>query len=193
MKVHRSGQAAILTISERNRIRRCLKYPYLMIFDIAWYTGERWGAIIKLRQDSVYEYANRPRELITFTKQTRKRSGGKTAHTRQVPVHNRLLELLRAYPLPDSALMFPSPKNTERPLTFQACDHALRLALDKAGLKNKGISTHSTRRTFITTLYQIGVPLKELMTITGHSSTSSLLRYVEVSEERIKKQLMMID
>jgi len=47
-KVSRHGQAAILSDADYSRIRKHLKHKqHRLVWDIARFTGERWGAILK--------------------------------------------------------------------------------------------------------------------------------------------------
>lgn len=193
MKNDRHGQSAIITVQQKNKIRQFLPPQTRLIFDLAWYTGERWGAIIQLKVTDVYQYNNTPLEAITFRAATRKKDTKGKAKTRQVPVHPVLKELLIAYPVPDTEYLFPSPVKPETYITFSAVDYAFRDAVGKAGLTAKGISTHSTRRTFITKLYEAGVSLYEIRRITGHQSFESLALYIEGNDRAISSAILNID
>ena len=66
-KNNRSGKAATLTNSDYSKIRRNIKTAkYRLLLDLAWYTGERWGALIQLRVSDVYNSDGSPRDVITF-------------------------------------------------------------------------------------------------------------------------------
>lgn len=74
-KNNRSGQAAVLTDSDHHRIRKNFNSPhYRLMWDIAQFTGERWGVIIKLKISDVYNNRGEVREEITFRAVTRKAS-----------------------------------------------------------------------------------------------------------------------
>jgi integrase/recombinase XerD len=183
-KNNRNGQAAILTNGEYSKIRHQIKsQKYRLLLDLAWYTGERWGALIQLRVEDVYNDGT-PREYITFRACTRKASPDGIRKTRQVPVHSILLEALKAYVPDNSQWMFPNRSGNH--ITLKNADLIFRSAIDRAGLSAKGISTHSTRRTFITKLHQAGVDLYTIQKITGHQDLKSLGRYVEIDSDRVK-------
>lgn len=187
-KNNRSGQSAILSESDYARIRKQLINPaHRLIFDIARYTGERWGAIVQLAVRDVYDKPefSLPRAEITFTAATRKANPDGKRSTRQVPVHPTLADLLCVYNPPLAGYLFVG-QSEGRHLTFSAADKALKRAIDHAALEGKGISTHSTRRTLITELSESGTDLKTMQAITGHKDSKSLLRYVEVSPDRVK-------
>lgn len=187
-KNNRHGQAEILSAGDCDRIRRSIiSKHHLLLWDIARYTGERWGAICQLKVSDVYADAAKsvPHADITFQKHTRKASPTGKKETRQCPIHPELDRLLRAYKPSSQGYLFSSGFSGSKHISFNACDKWLRAAAVRAGLGHRGISTHSTRRTFITVLYyDRGVDIKTLQAITGHSDVKSLQRYIEVSDDR---------
>ncbi|MBW4572249.1 MAG: tyrosine-type recombinase/integrase [Tolypothrix carrinoi HA7290-LM1] len=74
----------------------------------------------------------------------------------------------------------------DKPITLRWADMILRAAVEKAGLSAKGISTHSTRRSFITKLHRNGTDLYTIKKITGHKDFKALERYVEIDSDRVK-------
>lgn len=193
MKVNRHGQAAILSPSDTAKIRRQLSNDaHRLFFDIARFTGERWGAIAQLQVGDVYAdpVLCLPHEVITFRAATRKADPSGKRATRQVPIHPDLRDLLLAYtpPLEGSAWLFPSPAS-EGPVSFSAADKWLRAAIRGAGLEGKGFSTHSTRRTLITRLANNGVAIRVIQAITGHRDLKTLARYIEVTPDQISAAL----
>jgi integrase/recombinase XerD len=185
-KNNRSGQSCILTDKDYCSLRKHIQSPkYKLLLDIAWFTGERWGALVKLRVEDVYD-AGTPREYITFRAQTRKASPSGERKTRQVPIHPTLAASLTAYK-PDyiSPWLFPNRDGT-KPITTRWADQILRSAVEKAGMDAMGISTHSTRRSFITKLHRQGTDIYTIKAITGHQDLKALGRYVEIDADRIK-------
>ena len=128
-------------------------------------------------------------------KHTRKATAQGKKFTRQCPIHPNLSELLLGkmprHLLPTDWL-FPSPRCTGAHLSFNACDKWLRAAVICADLYHPGISTHTTRRTFITRLYNNGVDIKTLMAITGHADIKSLQRYIDVDTDRISAAIALL-
>ncbi|WP_193196409.1 tyrosine-type recombinase/integrase [Nostoc sp. MG11] len=185
MKNNRNGKAAILSDMDYSKIRKQIKsQKYKLLLDLAWYTGERWGALVQLRTEDVYQSNGLPHDCITFRARTRKAAPDGTRQTRQVPVHSVLLESLRAYK-PDSLWLFPCREGNE-PITVRWADKILRAAVERAGLDALGISTHSTRRSFITKLHRKGIDLYTIQSITGHRDLKALGHYVEIDGDRIK-------
>jgi integrase/recombinase XerD len=179
MKIDRHGQAEIISKSNYSKIRSAFTQEHhRLLWDIAYYTGERWGAIVQLQVSDVYDGFGRPRSTIIYRKNTRKDKA-----TREVPVSDALRLRLASYAVPDRQWLFEGAiKNS--PVTIRAIDGALRRAIDRAGLSGLGISTHSTRRTFITALDRAGISIKVIQSLTGHKSLANLARYIDVSDEQ---------
>ena len=74
----------------------------------------------------------------------------------------------------------------EKPISLRWADMVFRAAVEKAGLSAKGISTHGTRRSFITKLHRNGTDLYTIKEITGHKDFRALERYVEIDIDRVK-------
>ena len=187
MKNNRNGQAAILSNTEYSKIRNQIKsQKYKLLLDLAWYTGERWGALVKLQFFDVYNPDLSPREYINFQARSRKATPDGKRKTRQVPVHPILAESLLLYEAEtESPWLFPS-RDGDKPISSRWADKILRKAVERAGLVVKGISTHSTRRTFITKLHRNGTDLYTIKQITGHQDFKSLELYVEIDSDRVK-------
>jgi integrase/recombinase XerD len=196
VKNNRHGQSAILSNVDYLKIHRQLKSnSHRLFFDIARYTGERWGAIAQLQVGDVYAdpLLSLPHEVITFRASTRKASPTGERVTRQVPIHIELQQILMLYnpPMQGSAWLFPST-DANKSISFSAADKWLRAAVAAAGLGHRGISTHSTRRTLITRLSEASVDVKTIQAITGHRDIKALMRYVEVSPDRVRAAMSLI-
>jgi hypothetical protein len=72
----------------------------------------------------------------------------------------------------------------DKPISLRWADMILRSAVEKAGLAAKGISTHSTLRSFITKLHRNGTDLYTIKKITGHKDFKALERYVEIDSQK---------
>lgn len=56
MKVNGHGQGAIISDADYQKIRKVARAKkYRLLFDIARYTGERWGAVVQLTINDVYD------------------------------------------------------------------------------------------------------------------------------------------
>ena len=75
-----------------------------------------------------------------------------------------------------------------RRISNKTVQHIVKTYLAKAGLKDKGFSTHKLRHTAATLMYQHGnVDIRVLKDILGHSSLGTTQIYTHVSNEQIKK------
>jgi integrase/recombinase XerD len=192
-KNNRHGQSSIFAPADYAKLRRAVKNrKHRLLLDIAWWTGERWGAIVQLQVEDVYEnpLKSLPHEWITFRKQTRKASPEGKRSTRQVPVAAPLREILEAYKPPVQGWLFPA-RDEWRHMSFDNADSFLRAALERLGWTEKGFSTHSTRRSFITQLHENGVDVATIQELTGHQDIRTVRRYVDVSPARIKNAIAL--
>jgi integrase/recombinase XerD len=187
MKNCRSGQAATLTDAEYSKLRRNIKTAkYKLLLDLAWYTGERWGALVQLQVNDVYDSDGKALTTITFRSSTRKKRPDGSADTRQIPTHPILLEALRSYKFDKNSIwLFPNREGDDH-IGWRNAYEILMAAVDKAGLGSKGISTHSTRRSFITKLHNQGVATATIKKITGHRDYKALDRYIDINADEVK-------
>jgi len=197
-KNNRHGQAEILKDIELDRIYKQLQSEsHKLFFNIARYTGERFGAICQLQVCDLYvcySGTKEPLAEITFRAQTRKASPNGDRKTRQAFICDRLSDYLASYKgnLGDKFL-FPSPVKSDCPITWSAADKWLRAAVERAGMGHRGISTHSFRRGFITKLYVEGaLDIATIQEIIGHSSILTTRRYLGLSQQQIKSSLNRI-
>lgn len=194
-KNNRNGQAEILSDAELDRIFKHLKSrDHKLFFTIARYTGERFGAIAKLKISDVYDASCRSLPEITFPANIRKGSPDGSRSTRQAFIFPRLAEGLAAYrPLEcDRLWLFPSSIKDGQCICWKAADSWLRRAVAAAGLEHRGISGHSLRRSFITKLYESGMDIHNIQQITGHKSLSVVQLYIGKNPAKLKESLANI-
>jgi integrase/recombinase XerD len=193
MKSNRYGQSSVISDSDYLKIRNGFRSKkYRLLLDLAWYTGERWGAIVQLRFEDIFQPNGKTNDFITFRAITRKASPDGKRQTRQVPLHANLRDsLVEAEFSKDCNWLFPN-QSGESHINLRLADKLLRAALIRSGLESKGISTHSTRRSFITHLHEKGVDIYTIQRITGHKDLKALSRYVEISPDRIKGAIALL-
>lgn len=193
MKNNRFGQSTVLSNFDYLKIRKHQSnLKHRLVLDVAWFTGERWGAIIQLKIDDVFYSDGKVKEYITFRASTRKATPNGEKLTRQIPLHSSLKEILSSYCLQGiSQWLFPGA-TPDKHVSLRTCDYLLRNAVEKAGLGSKGISTHSTRRSLGTNLHKQGVGLKTIQRIYGHKDIRTTVCYIDVSDEQIKGAIELI-
>ncbi|MHC5721692.1 MAG: tyrosine-type recombinase/integrase, partial [Nostoc sp.] len=59
----------------------------------------------------------------------------------------------------------------------------LRVACKKVGVE--GVSSHSFRRTALTSMSNAGIPLRVIQEISGHRTLDELYKYLEVREDQV--------
>lgn len=194
-KNNRNGQAEILSDQELDKIaKHLISKSHKLLFAIARYTGERFGAICKLRTSDVYDNRCKPLEYITFPASIRKAAPDGSRQTRQAFVFDRLKDALlsNAPDECDRLYLFPSSMRADKPITYKAADNFLRRAVERAGYSHRGIATHSFRRSFITKLHDSGMDIHNIQLITGHKSINALQRYIGQNPTKLKDALSSI-
>ena len=184
MKIKGNGQAKILNPAEIKALFTELqKVPRdECFFAIMFFTGCRVSEARQLETGDinlVNNPATRNLGTITFRKGNTK---GKLK-TRCVPIHPALIRHLEAYqPKRGKGLMFPGRISSE-PICRNTPDRILRGACKDLGII--GVSTHSFRRSALTTMHRAGVPLRVIQEISGISSLEVLQRYLEIDDEQV--------
>ena len=186
------GQAAKITKEQELLIRENLFKPmYQVIFDVIRFTGERAGAVRQLQISDVYDYLGNPLTHVTFRKETRKKSGGKMAETRQVAMHPKLKSSLELWRSPSELWLFPG-RGGQNPISHSSFDKALRRACEKVGLKDAGISTHSGRVTAISRMSDAGFSNEHIKNVIGHKDIKTTSRYIQRNPDIERKAIEVL-
>lgn len=180
MKVERNGQAEILTKEQLQESFDYLSPKYRAIFAICLFTGCRISEALSLKADDI---AN---GVVVIRKSNTK---GKLK-TREIGVNPQLQAYLDGADLPTTGYIFPSNRDTNKPMSSQAADQVLRKYCDYLGYE--GVSTHSFRRTALTMMSASGIPLRTIQEISGHASLATLQRYLEVTPNQKKEAIAAI-
>ncbi len=113
---------------------------------------------------------------------------GKGNKDRYTLLSDKLIKDLKVYWKryhPKEYLFYPQG-NPHKPLTRNRAWKIFNAAKKKAGLK-RGRGIHSLRHSFATHLLEDGVDLYSIKTFLGHSSISTTMIYLRLTENRIKK------
>ncbi|MFZ5480454.1 MAG: tyrosine-type recombinase/integrase [Myxococcota bacterium] len=162
----------------------------VVLFATALYTGMRAGELGGLRWEDV----DFDRRLIDVRRTYTRAKGTKNDETRNVPIVDALLPLLRAWkdvgtspwvfvncsgrPLRPSARVFQE--------VFQRCLRRARIATGKERLGER-ITFHDMRHTFASHWMMAGGDIFKLQKILGHSSLASTLRYAHLAPEAFRE------
>ena len=181
MKIERHGKAKVLNQQEiqllfndgLNTLRdRCL-------FGICLYTAARINEACTLRRIDVYDKKRNVRPELTIRKGNSK---GKLA-TRCIPIGEDLQVLLAEYNPPVSQqFLFPGRwgKGHINPMS---ASRIMREAFERIGIE--GASTHSLRRTSLTTMSNNRIPLRVIQQVSGHRSLEVLEEYLAVRDDQV--------
>lgn len=190
MKINRSGQATAITEQQFLLIRSCFTNDaHKLLISLAWYTTERWGALLKTRTEALYEGKDRPgnpRAKIVIQASNRK-----DGVTREVMVSPKLRKALVKYRPKEHGYIVPN-RTGDGSQEMRVAYAALKRACDRAGLGEAGIATHSTRRGAITTLARAGVNVRVIQEFTGHASLDNVQRYIDCSETDLLKAASLL-
>jgi integrase/recombinase XerD len=182
LKIERHGQAKVLDQAEIQLLfnvglttlrDRCL-------FGICLYTACRINEACTLRRVDVFDKKRNVRSSLIIRKGNSK---GKLA-TRCIPIGEDLQALLTEYNPPESQqFLFPGRwgKSYINPMS---ASRILREAFDRIGIE--GASTHSLRRTALTTMSNNGIPLRIIQEVSGHRSLEVLEEYLAVKDEQVR-------
>ncbi|BCL34245.1 hypothetical protein NSMS1_06920 [Nostoc sp. MS1] len=185
-KINRKGKAAVISNDEYSKLRKQIKtQKYKLLLDLAWYTGERWGALIKLKVSDVYDSRGRPKAILIFPSIIRKHRPDGTAESVEIPVHDNLRESLERFEPGESEWLFPSRCGT-KPICLRNAYDILKRAVERSGMSAKGISTHSTRRSLVNRLRKNGTSKSVIRKITGHRDDKGLDPYIDIDIDEVK-------
>lgn len=150
----------------------------------SFWTGMRVGEIAALRISNVVNADRTIKDEIRLSAEQTKGNKG-----RVVMLGDRIVKELSVYA---ENINIDAP---QRPFFYSQrcrdgftantlCQH-FALMYRNAGLS--GASSHSGRRTFITTLAHKGVGVRVLMALAGHRNMSTTQRYIDLNDEILKK------
>jgi len=112
----------------------------------------------------------------------------KTQKTKEpviIPVKPLVMEILGKY----GSIDIPTLQKTNEALRWigdLAADKKIASGNPKKWLE---IRTHTARRSFATNAYLTGIPMRDIMQVTGHRSTESFLKYIRVTKLETAEKL----
>ena len=180
MKANRYGQAAVLSTQQLDQLISALPARHHQVLaEVCRRTACRISEGRQLTWGSVTSAA------ITLPKSITK---GKLA-SRTIPVTPQLHAVLEDWRGEWSRLNGRQPESGDFvfPGRYAGCCISSRSfmdALEKAARETglEGVSSHSFRRSALSSASEAGVPLATLRTLSGHQSLSTLQRYLEISQ-----------
>jgi integrase/recombinase XerD len=177
MKINRFGKAEILNTQEISE--GFVKPRDRALFGVCLYAAARINESCTLLKGDVIGATRVRSKLIIRAYNTK---GGQD--TREIQLHPRLKEFLEEYSIElkgRNPHLFPGRHGLGH-IHKASADRILREALRRVELDEQGISTHSFRRTALSTMSDAGIPLRHIQSVSGHRSLSALERYLGVTE-----------
>ena len=182
MKTNRFGQAAVLSSTQLDQLIAALPAKHHQVLaEVCRRTGCRISEGRQLQWQSI------SKTHITFPKTITKAK----LKSRTIPQVPKLREVLAQWRHEWAVLNGRQPTNGDflfpgrfagQCLSSRAFMDALNAASHECGLQ--GVSSHSFRRSALTSAHNAGVPLSHLMELSGHTSMSSIQRYLHVTEDQ---------
>ena len=181
MKANRNGRSAVLDTQKLDRLIAALRGRHHQVLaEVCRRTACRISEGRQLTWGSITSAA------ITFPKTITK---GKLA-SRTIPVTPRLQAVLDDWRHEWAVVngRQPGSRDFVFPGRYAGCCISSRSfmdALEKAARETglEGVSSHSFRRSALSSASEAGVPLAALRALSGHQSLSTLQRYLEVSDQ----------
>ena len=102
-----------------------------------------------------------------------------------IPIKPLVKDILGNY----DSIFIPSNQKTNDALKW-ICQKAFDKKLGKGDIRKwRRIRTHTARRSFATNAYLAGIPMRDIMQITGHRTTDSFLKYIRVTKIETAEKL----
>ena len=144
--------------------------PWLLpIVQLALETAMRQGELIRLRW-----------EHIDLSRRTAHLPDTKNGEARTVPLSTTAIRVLRALPRSLHGQVFPG-------ITTEAIKRAYIRAVRRAGIEN--LRFHDLRHEATTRMFEKGLNIMEVATITGHKDLRMLRRYTHLKAEDLARKL----
>ena len=168
----------------------CSRYPKrdVAMLLLTHLCGMRVGEVAGLLVGDVRDDAGQVKhELVLDAARTKSRRARRVFVPRAMVQHLTLY--LAEHPdLPSSSYLFATQKQSH--FTANTAAQHLQRLYARAGIA--GATSHSGRRTWITTLSQKGVGVRVLAEMAGHASIQTTQRYIDVNDEMMRAAAELI-
>lgn len=154
-----------------------------VLLTLLYSAGLRLGEVCRLRVADI----DSGRMLIAVRQ-------GKGKKDRYVPLSPVTLDLLRQWwrATHPAGYLFPSPKDSSRPLCRCTVQRAVKVAAVRAGI-TKRISPRTLRHSFATHLMEQGTSTRVIQVLLGHSHVRTTETYTHVSPAHARSPLDHLD
>lgn len=157
------------------------------MFMLSYLAGMRVGEIASLKVNDVYEADSRVKEQIRLAVEQTKGSEART-----VLLNSQVQVELKQYAVHHhknfNEALFMSRYGTQ--MSPNSLVQVFGRFYNKAGLSNA--SSHSGRRSFLTSLAEKGVNVRVLAALAGHKNISTTQRYIETGEHQLRAAVELL-
>jgi len=164
----RKGRDRRLVGDEETKIVKALKYPYDSIVILAVETAMRRGELVSIK-----------REFIDLKSAVIHLPDTKNDEARDVPLSTRAVRIIEALPKQIKGRLFDT---SERRISKY-----FKIAVDD--LKIEDLRFHDLRHEATSRLFEIGLNVMEVASITGHKDLRMLTRYTHLRASDLAKRL----
>jgi site-specific recombinase XerD len=156
---------------------------YRMVLSVAY------GCGLRLQEATRLELRDIDSQRMVL--HVRKGKGNKDRYVTLSPI---LLEVLREYwrRYRPGRLLFPSPRDPEKPLNPTTLQKTCKKICEKAGLAKK-LTPHSLRHAFATHLVENGTDLSIVQALLGHTNIRTTQIYARISNKTIRAVISPFD
>ena len=192
-KADEMKQAQVLTEKDMKRVlahivRRPFAARNKCMLQLSWLTGMRVGEIAALSVSDVLDADGNVRSQIQLRADQTKGDSARTVLLNAQAQTELSIFLHKGKKLHESDPVFQS-RVGKRFSANSLCQVFLRI-YDEAGLDKA--TSHSGRRTFITTLAHKGVNVRVLAALAGHRSIATTQRYIELNDNVLRAAVELI-
>lgn len=156
-------------------------YRNYAIFAVIIYTGIRREELTNIKLSDVDMAADK---ILIHGKGNKQRTVFINA-----TLHAVLSEYMTVYrpmlkPAADSEYLFPSSQSEK--MSVRLVNEIVNSIMDKAGIKERGMSAHALRKRFATSAFEATGDIATVSKMLGHSSPTVTMRYVRIDENKMR-------
>jgi len=159
------------------------------VFLIGYNTVQRFGDFSKIREENIKFVDGEPKLIEKKKKKTNEKV--------YIPIKTNLAILLRKYNF-NIPKILDSKLNTRIKLVGKLAGINDKVIIEQtrggvrvksSNLKYELIQTHTARRSGCTNMYLAGIPIIDIMKISGHKTEKEFLKYIRVTKEETAQNL----
>ena len=160
------------------------------IVQTSFLSGMRVGEIASLNYKDIVDSEGQIKNQVLLTADMTKGS-----EARIVFISEKLRKELQAYvaiykPTDSSMKFFYSQKKTSDGFTANTLTQYFHYLYKRAGIE--GASSHSGRRSFITSIASKGVSVRVLMSLAGHKHLGTTQKYIDVNDDLLRSAIELL-